>query len=59
MGMTAEKLAEQYSISSEEQDAFAVESNQRAAKAAENGQFAEEIVAVEVKTRKICAGRQR
>lgn len=52
MGMTAEKLAEQYSISREEQDAYAVESNQRAAKAAENGIFAEEIVGVEVKTRK-------
>lgn len=52
MGMTAEKLAEQYSISREEQDAFAVESHQRAALAAENGVFAEEIVGVEVKTRK-------
>ena len=35
MGMTAEKLSEQYSISREEQDAFAIESNQRAAKAVE------------------------
>lgn len=52
MGMTAEKLSEQYSISREEQDAFAVESNWRAAKAVENGLFAEEIVAVEVRTRK-------
>ncbi|MGN7300708.1 acetyl-CoA C-acetyltransferase [Ferdinandcohnia sp. SAFN-114] len=52
MGMTAEKLANQYSISREEQDNFAVESNQRASRAAENGTFAEEIVTVEVKTRK-------
>lgn len=52
MGMTAEKLSEQYSISREEQDAFAVESNWRAAKAVENGLFAEEIIAVEVRTRK-------
>ncbi|WP_099354486.1 acetyl-CoA C-acetyltransferase [Fredinandcohnia onubensis] len=52
MGMTAEKLAEQYSISREEQDKFAIESNLRASRAAENGTFAEEIVAVEVKTRK-------
>lgn len=52
MGMTAEKLAEQYSISREEQDAFAVESHQRAALATKNGVFAEEIVGVEVKTRK-------
>ncbi len=52
MGMTAEKLAEQYSISREDQDAFAVESHQRAARARENGIFAEEIVGVEVKNRK-------
>nr|WP_309098396.1 acetyl-CoA C-acetyltransferase [Fredinandcohnia onubensis] len=52
MGMTAEKLAEQYSISREEQDKFAIESNLRASRAAENGTFAEEIVAVQVKTRK-------
>jgi len=52
MGMTAEKLAEQYSISREEQDQFSIESNLRAAKAMENGCFAEEIVPVEVKTRR-------
>jgi acetyl-CoA acyltransferase 2 len=52
MGMTAEKLSEQYEISREEQDQFAVESNQRASKARENQIFAEEIVGVEVKTRK-------
>ncbi|WP_099364738.1 acetyl-CoA C-acetyltransferase [Fredinandcohnia onubensis] len=52
MGMTAEKLADQYSITREEQDKFAIESNLRASRAAENGTFAEEIVAVEVKTRK-------
>jgi len=52
MGMTAEKLSEQYSISREEQDAFAIESNHRAAKAVEDGLFVEEIVPVEVRTRK-------
>lgn len=52
MGMTAEKLAEQYSISREEQDAFSVQSNQRATQAVESGKFAEEIVAVDVTTRK-------
>jgi len=52
MGMTAEKLAEMYSISREDQDAFAVESHRRAAAAIESGRFAEEIVPVEVKTRK-------
>ncbi|MRX53080.1 beta-ketoadipyl CoA thiolase [Bacillus sp. HMSC76G11] len=50
MGLTAEKLAEIYGITREEQDAFAVESNQRAAKAKRF--FQEEIVEVEVKTRK-------
>lgn len=52
MGLTAEKLAEQYSISREEQDAFAIESNQRATIAQQNGVFAEEIVPIEIKTRK-------
>lgn len=52
MGITAEKLAELYEISREEQDLFSIESNKRAAHARENGVFAEEIVPVEVKTRK-------
>ncbi|SOB99907.1 acetyl-CoA C-acetyltransferase [Ureibacillus xyleni] len=52
MGMTAEKLAEQYNISREEQDEFAVQSHQRAAHAREVGYFKEEIVPVYVKTRK-------
>ncbi|ANU27306.1 acetyl-CoA C-acetyltransferase [Planococcus versutus] len=52
MGMTAEKLAEQYNISREEQDAFSVQSNQRATQAVESGRFAEEIVAMNVTTRK-------
>ncbi|MRG85875.1 acetyl-CoA C-acetyltransferase [Salinibacillus xinjiangensis] len=52
MGMTAEKLATKHNISRKEQDQFAVESNQRAAKAVGEKVFAEEIVPVEVKTRK-------
>ncbi|MER2071142.1 MAG: acetyl-CoA C-acetyltransferase [Psychrobacillus sp.] len=52
MGMTAEKLAEQYSSSREEQDEFALLSQKRAAHAQESGRFAEEIVAVEVPSRK-------
>ncbi|EMR06486.1 Acetyl-CoA acetyltransferase [Bhargavaea cecembensis DSE10] len=52
MGMTAEKLSEIHGISREEQDEFAVLSNSRAAAARESGRFAEEIVGVEVKTRK-------
>lgn len=52
MGMTAEKLAEIYNISREEQDEFAVQSHQRAAHAREAGYFKEEIVPVYVKTRR-------
>ncbi|MCM3388541.1 acetyl-CoA C-acetyltransferase [Ureibacillus chungkukjangi] len=52
MGMTAEKLAEVYDISRQEQDEFAVQSHHRAAQAQEAGYFKEEIVPVSVKTRK-------
>lgn len=52
MGITAENLAEKYDISREEQDEFAVLSHKRASKARESGRFAEEIVAVEVKSRR-------
>lgn len=52
MGMTAEKLAEIYDISRDEQDAFAVQSHLRAAQAREAGRFKEEIIPVAVKTRK-------
>lgn len=49
---TAENLRRDYSISREEQDELALRSQQRAATAMNNGVFAEEIVPVEVKTRK-------
>lgn len=52
MGMTAENLAEKYSITREEQDEYALRSHQLAAKATEEGKFAEEIVPIEIKTRK-------
>lgn len=52
MGVTGENLAEKYEISREEQDAYAARSHQSAAAARESGKFAEEIVPVEVKTRK-------
>ncbi|MAF67603.1 MAG: acetyl-CoA C-acyltransferase [Planctomycetes bacterium] len=52
MGATAEKLAGQMEIGREEQDAFALESQRRAAAAIEAGRFADEIVAVEVVGRK-------
>ena len=52
MGVTAENIAEQYGISREEQDEFALESQKRATKAQETGRFKDEIVAVEVKDRR-------
>ena len=52
MGQTAEALQEKYNIPREEQDQFALESHQKAAKAQDNGWFDEEVVPVSVKTRK-------
>ncbi|MCA0990550.1 thiolase family protein [Pseudalkalibacillus hwajinpoensis] len=52
MGITAENVAEKYQISREDQDAFAAESQRRAAVAIEDDVFAEEIVPVEVKSRR-------
>ena len=52
MGITAENVAEKYHISREDQDAFAIESQQKAAAAIEKGKFKEEIVPYEVKTKK-------
>jgi len=43
MGLTAEKLAKQYDISREDQDAFACESHRRAVAAQKEGRFADEI----------------
>ncbi len=48
MGLTAENLAEKYGISRQEQDDFALRSNQCAQKAIENGWFEEEIVPVKI-----------
>ena len=47
MGMTAEKVAEEYDVSREEQDAYAARSQQRATAATEEGRFDDEIVPVE------------
>ncbi|PCD76535.1 acetyl-CoA C-acyltransferase family protein [Pseudothioclava arenosa] len=52
MGVTAENVACEMSISREEQDAFALESQRRAQAAIEAGNFKDEIVPVEIKTRK-------
>ncbi|HEU5139956.1 MAG TPA: acetyl-CoA C-acetyltransferase [Bacillales bacterium] len=53
MGHTAEQVANQYGISREEQDQFAVRSQQRAAKAIKEGKFKDEIVPVEVTLRSV------
>ena len=52
MGITAENLAEQYGISREEQDQFALESQKRAAQAMEEGRFDEQIVPIQIPVRK-------
>jgi acetyl-CoA C-acetyltransferase len=51
MGITAENIAERMEIGREEQDAAAVESHARAARAITEGRFKEQIVPVEVKVR--------
>ncbi|HEY6362676.1 MAG TPA: acetyl-CoA C-acyltransferase [Vicinamibacterales bacterium] len=48
LGMTAEKVAQQYGISRQEQDAFGLESQRRALAAIAQGCFNDEIVAVEI-----------
>ena len=51
MGLTAEKVANQWKVSRQAQDAFAVESHQRALAAMKAGLFADEITPVEVTER--------
>jgi len=51
MGVTAEKVAQLWKVTREEQDRFALESHHRALEAIEKGYFKSEIVPVEVKTR--------
>ena len=52
MGITAENIAEKFNISREEQDAFAAESQAKAATAQSEGMFDAEIISVEVPQRK-------
>ncbi|UPT89188.1 beta-ketothiolase BktB [Bradyrhizobium barranii subsp. apii] len=52
MGITAENVAAKYGVSRAEQDAFALESQRRAARALAEGRFREQIVPVEVGTRR-------
>lgn len=48
MGLTAEKVAERWKVSREAQDAFALESHQRAVAAIDNGKFRDEIAPLEI-----------
>jgi acetyl-CoA C-acetyltransferase len=52
MGVTAENIASRYKLSRAEQDAFAVESHKRAANAIAKGHFKEQILPIELKTKK-------
>jgi acetyl-CoA C-acetyltransferase len=52
MGITAENLAAKHGISREEQDAYAVESQARAARAIAEGRFKSQIVPITLKTKK-------
>jgi len=52
MGLTAEKISESFSISRDEQDRFAVHSQNKAEAAQKSGKFKEEIVPIKVHTKK-------
>jgi acetyl-CoA C-acetyltransferase len=52
MGITAENVAERHCISREDMDALSVTSHQRASRAIEEGRFKEQILPIEIKTRK-------
>jgi acetyl-CoA C-acetyltransferase len=52
MGRTAENLVEEYKLTREEQDKFAVQSHQKAHQAQQDGKFKDEIIEIEVKKRK-------
>jgi acetyl-CoA C-acetyltransferase len=52
MGITAENVAAKWNISREDQDALAVESHKRASAAIEKGHFKEQVLPIEIKTRK-------
>ena len=52
MGITAENISSRYQISREMQDEFALTSQKRAREAIENGNFKDQILPIEIKTRK-------
>lgn len=52
MGITAENIAEKYSITREQQDEFSIQSQQKAIAAVDSGKFKDEIVPLTIKERK-------
>ncbi|AIO18928.1 Acetyl-CoA acetyltransferase [Candidatus Izimaplasma bacterium HR1] len=52
MGITAENIVDKYNLTREEQDAFAINSQAKAIKAIDEGKFKDEIVPIEVKSRR-------
>lgn len=52
MGETAEEVARDYNVSREEQDQYALSSHLKAAKAQKEGKFKDEIIPIEIKTKK-------
>ena len=52
MGITAENIADKWKITREQQDAFSVESHRRAVNAIDKGYFKDQILPIELKTRK-------
>jgi acetyl-CoA C-acetyltransferase len=52
MGRTAENLVEEYKLTREQQDEYAVQSHQKALQAQQDGKFKNEIISIEVKKRK-------
>jgi acetyl-CoA C-acetyltransferase len=52
MGVTAENVAQKWGVSRQDQDEFAVESHHRAAKAVAEGRFKDQILPIELKSRK-------
>ncbi|MBW3702411.1 acetyl-CoA C-acetyltransferase [Bacillus altitudinis] len=53
MGHTAEQVAQKYQVTRQDQDAFAVRSHQKAAKALQEGKFSDEIVPIDVTERRV------
>ena len=57
MGITAENVAEQYDVSREDQDRFALQSHQRAVDAIDSGRFDDEIIPLHVEETRMNGGQ--